>query len=71
MLLIDPEDGSRLHYLVTGTIVAVTLDDGSEVDSFTLPAGLEDEADVALWLLDHHLTVMAWEAGGPEAPPEE
>jgi hypothetical protein len=68
--IVNPEDGSRLRYLVTGTVVAVTLDDGSEVDTFNLPEDLDDD-DVALWLLDRHMTVMALGTDGTPPPPEE
>jgi hypothetical protein len=68
--LIDPGDDSRLRYLVTGTVVAVTMDNGSEVDTFTLPEDLDDD-DLVLWLLDRHLTVMALGTAGTLPPPEE
>jgi hypothetical protein len=59
-MIIDPDDGSRLRYHVTGTAVAVRLDDGSLVDRFTLPDDVADD-DVTLWMLAHHHDTLSHE----------
>jgi hypothetical protein len=60
-VLINPKDGSRLLYRITGRAVRVEFGAGGAVtDRFQIPADV-GEADVTFWILSRHHKLLSTE----------
>ena len=58
-MLINPKDGSKVLYRITGRVVRVELDpDGAVTDRFHIPAHVA-EADVTVWVLSRHHKLLS------------